>query len=336
MRLYLEGSPASAEPLVDSVSLVVGDDSGTTPDPGSWQSEANQRIKQLRQSDLTVTVEGVDSEATIELTMLRHSFPFGTALNANLIKKCVNHGSDDAYCSFAKDNFNFVVLENAMKWESIEPQRGNFRFEGPDTTLAWAAERGMRARGHCLFWAVPHHQTPAWVEDLHGNELVEAVEQHINDMFDHFGAKLESWDVNNEMLHGSFFTDQSNDAHIRRKMFQWAHAKDPEMVLFVNDYNIIAGNEVNKYVTLIQGLLDEGAPISGIGVQGHFGGQAINIAKVQTIIETLGQFNLPIWVTEFDWSGSSNDHKEHAVQLENFYRLMFSLPQVGLGRLKGN
>ena len=147
-------------------------------------------------------------------------------------------------------------------------------------------------------------------------------------MFDHFGAKLESWDVNNEMIHGSFFTDQSNDAHIRKKMFQWAHEKDPQMVLFVNDYNIIAGNEVNKYVTLIQGLLDEGTPISGIGVQGHFGGQTINIAKVQGIIETLGQFGLPIWVTEFDWSGSSNDHTEHAVQLENFYRLMFSLPQV--------
>ena len=131
------------------------------------------------------------------------------------------------------------------------------------------------------------------MEQLHGNDLVEAVEQHIEDMFDHFGAKLESWDVNNEMLHGSFFTDQSNDAHIRRKMFQWAHDKDPQMVLFVNDYNIIAGNEVNKYVALIQGLLDEGTPISGIGVQGHFEGQTINIGKVQGI------------------------------------RLMFSLPQVG-------
>ena len=60
-------------------------------------------------------------------------------------------------------------------------------------------------------------------------------------------------------------------------MFQWAHDKDPQMVLFVNDYNLIAGNEVNKYVALIQGLLDEGTPISGIGMQGHFGGQTINI-----------------------------------------------------------
>ena len=138
--------------------------------------QANQRIKDLRQSDLKITVNGVESEATVELTMLRyiflsmvvvimtmmtllrHNFPFGSALNANLIKKCVNQGSDDAYCAFARDNFNFVVLENAMKWESIEPQRGNFRFEAPDATLAWADERGMRARGHCLFWAVPHHQ----------------------------------------------------------------------------------------------------------------------------------------------------------------------------------
>ena len=72
---------------------------------------------------------------------------------------------------------------------------------------------------------------------------------------------------------------------------------------------IIAGNEVNKYVALIQGLLDEGTPISGIGVQGHFGGQTINIGKVQGIIETLGQFSLPIWVTEFDWPGNSNDYR---------------------------
>ena len=58
-----------------------------------------------------------------------------------------------------------------------------------------------------------------------------------------------------------------------------------------------------------------------------------NLTRRPWIIETLEQFGLPIWVTEFDWSGNSNDHKEHAVQLENFYRLMFSLPQVGRSSL---
>ena len=72
--------------------------------------------RELRQSDLTVTVANTGGEGlSLELTQLRHSFPFGTALNGRLIKSCVDKGEDDAYCTFAKENFNFVVLENAMK-----------------------------------------------------------------------------------------------------------------------------------------------------------------------------------------------------------------------------
>ena len=52
--------------------------------------------------------------------------------------------------------------------------------------------------------------------------------------------------------------------------------------------------------------------------------------QVKSLIEELGQFGLPIWVTEFDWSGSESDHSQHARQLEDFYRLMFRLPQVQL------
>ena len=48
--------------------------------------------------------------------------------------------------------------------------------------------KGMRARGHCMFWAVPHHQTPAWVEQLQGQDLVEAVEEHVDNLLEHFEA----------------------------------------------------------------------------------------------------------------------------------------------------
>lgn len=40
-------------------------------------------------------------------------------------------------------------------------------------------------------------------------------------------------------------------------------------------------------------------------IQGHFGGGEINIGKVTDIINDLSQFNLPIWVTEFDWAGDN-------------------------------
>ena len=46
----------------------------------------------------------------------------------------------------------------------------------------------MRARGHCMFWAVPHHQTPAWVEQLQGEDLVQAVEEHVDNLLEHFEA----------------------------------------------------------------------------------------------------------------------------------------------------
>jgi len=41
------------------------------------------------------------------------------------------------------------------------------------------------------------------------------------------------------------------------------------------------------------------------------------------------EFQLPIWVTEFDWNANNDvdmgDHTLHAEQIHNFYTLMFSL-----------
>ena len=41
-----------------------------------------------------------------------------------------------------------------------------------------------------MFWAVPHHQTPAWVEQLHGQDLVQAVEEHVDNLLEHFEARV--------------------------------------------------------------------------------------------------------------------------------------------------
>merc|ERR1719186_516481 len=160
--------------------------------------------------------------------------------------------------------------------------------------------------------------------------MVTAVIEHVDNTVTHFAGMVEGWDVNNEMTHGSFFLDQSGDPAIRVKMFQQAHLKDPDILLFVNDYNILNNKKTSEYVELIQGLLDDGAPVSGIGVQGHYQGGSINIDQLKDALDTLAQFQLPIWVTEFDFvSGNDDaDHSHHAVQLENFYRLAFSHPSV--------
>ena len=38
------------------------------------------------------------------------------------ISDCWTSGVDDAYCAFARDNFNYAVAETAMKWREYEPE----------------------------------------------------------------------------------------------------------------------------------------------------------------------------------------------------------------------
>ena len=76
----------------------------------------------------------------------------------------------------------------------------------------------------------------------------------------------------------------------------------------------------------IQGLLADGANITGIGCQGHLGPKDINIEKVEETLDTLwNTFGIPIWITEFDWTNghnSNDNHAQHAIELEKFYKLL--------------
>ena len=53
--------------------------------------------------------------------MLKHAFPFGTAMQANLVSD--TSGTYQAYQDFFYNNFNYAVLENALKWKQMEPNQ---------------------------------------------------------------------------------------------------------------------------------------------------------------------------------------------------------------------
>ena len=50
---------------------------------------------------------------------------------------------------------------------------------------------------------------------------------------------IEHWDVNNEQLHGFFFELASGDPWILSYMFNGVRARDADVTLFLNDYNIV-------------------------------------------------------------------------------------------------
>ena len=110
-------------------------------------------------------------------------------------------------------------------------------------------------------------------------------------------------------------------------MYKRTRELDPDVKLFVNDYNVISYSETDAYIRQIRDLLEQGAPIDGIGVQGHYDSSTIvDPVVLKSRLDRLAQFNLPIWVSEYD--STKSDVRQRADDLETLYRVAFSHPAV--------
>jgi len=356
IKLYLEVSPNS-DFNIDNVWLEEVDNGG-----GDWEEEAALRIDTLRKRDLKMEVvmpEGTSyDQLKLEVTQVGHGFPFGTAVKSPRIAACWDAGNgtqpvNDAYCNFVEENYNWVVDTYRMKWKPMEPNEGQWDTEIPDKMLQWVARAphpGIQVRGHALFWS-KRWNNPGWVQDLYGDDLVSAMINRVNFTVNHFhqdcmeesfGCRnVAHWDVINEMVNqGSesheFYMEHTGDPLIRSKMFKLAKSISPDTLLFLNDYGIIMNKHgrFELFQQQIRDLLDQGTPIDALGLQSHFKGtEVVDVVKIKRHVDLLWEeFNLPIWVTEFDWNANNDvdmgDHSLHAEQIHNFYTLMFSLEAV--------
>uniref|UniRef100_A0A0E0HQQ9 GH10 domain-containing protein n=1 Tax=Oryza nivara TaxID=4536 RepID=A0A0E0HQQ9_ORYNI len=92
------------------------------------------------------------------------------------------------------------------------------------------SEHGICVRGHCIFCEVDN-AVQQWVKALPADELFAAVSSRINVLLTRYKGKFRHYDVNNEMLHGSFYQDKlGKDA--RAAMFNTASELDPDALLY--------------------------------------------------------------------------------------------------------
>lgn len=198
--------------------------------------------------------------------------------------------------------FNSVTAENAMKWESLQPNQGQFTWDQADAIVDFAQQNGQAVYGHTLVW---HSQTPGWVQSLPPADLAEAMETHISTVVGRYADDVEAWDVANEViddnanLRNSFWLQQLGPGYIA-DAFELARAADPDAKLYINDYNIEGINaKSDAYYNLVQDLLAAGVPIDGIGMQGHLIlGQVPS--SIQANIERFADLGLEVRITELD------------------------------------
>lgn len=145
-------------------------------------------------------------------------------------------------------------------------------------------------------------------------EFYDSLRAHINFVVNRYKDVVYCWDVVNEAMSDANNMEATYEQSFRQSQayqlcgdefiknaFIWAHEADPEAGLFYNDYSAWTPSKRTYIYNMVKKLQAEGAPITGIGMQGHY-----NIFDNPTIedFEKAIQMYLElvddIQITEFD------------------------------------
>jgi endo-1,4-beta-xylanase len=306
---------------------------GIEPD-APWRAEAEKRIEKYRKSSLAVVV--LDKKtgkpvpgATVELVQQSHAFAFGSAVAADHL---LARGPDaDRYRETFQKYFNRATIENHLKWPFWESWGATPGKTDGLRALEWLNTKKIPVRGHCLIWP-SWRNSPPNIKALAGDKaaLTRRIEAHFAEVAGTCQGKVVDWDVVNESFDNHDITDiLGRDSLIR--WFQLARKHEPRARLFLNDYPAMDGSDANNahlnhFEDTLKFLLRGGAPVQGIGFQGHFGSSPIPPARVLSCLDRFAKLGLPIAITEFDIN--MDDEQLQADYTRDFLTLCFSHPAV--------
>ncbi len=298
-----------------------------------WRAEAAARIEKHRKGDLVVQVVDRNgrplSGARVQARMTRHAYGFGTAVaNGPMLDK----GPLGArYRAEVKRLFNTAVIENGLKWNNWErPQERAGSLE----ILRLLNANGITVRGHTAVYP-RFSNAPAPIEKLFNDTkaaqgeaaakdaLRGAIDKHIADKVGATRGLVIDWDAVNETIgRPDMVRILGRDEIVR--WFQKVRDADPNAVLYLNENSVENGSKTAAFEDELQFLLDKGAPLGGIGLQGHVGALAISTAYQN--ITRFSKFKLPIKITEFDIV--TPDEGLQADYMRDFLTLIFSIPET--------
>jgi len=263
--------------------------------------------------------------AELGLREYANDFNFGFAINSTYWEGVAE------YTEIAEANFNLAVAENACKFAGIQAEQGVYDFTDCDKHLEKATELGMNFRGHCLIW---HGYQPLWFMKLKGEELRNAIVDHITTVLTHYRGKFNTWDIVNEALDDGSTGENGGwtlrNTFLSREVpdfidvaFKTAREVDPDLKLFYNDYNIEGSaknmNKTRSAYNFIKDLVDRGVPIDGVGLQYHL--RTNKYPSYETVTELMASYaklGLEVQITEMDVSCENDSPEEYAIQAEVF------------------
>lgn len=241
-------------------------------------------------------------------------FSIGVAVNMRNI-------SNPEQIAIIKKNFNSITAENDMKPQPTEPAYGQFNWENADKIANFCRSNGIKLRGHCLMW---HAQIGEWMyKDEKGDlvskeKLFQNMKHHITAIVERYKDVVYAWDVVNEAIsdggwqggrrgmgeHPSPYRNSplyqiAGDEFIK-KAFIYAREADPNVLLFYNDYNAADPGKRDRIYNMVKSMKEEGVPIDGIGMQGHYNVYGPSMEDVDAALTKYSTIVKHIHITELD------------------------------------
>ena len=240
-------------------------------------------------------------------------FSVGVALNFRNIASAEQ-------MEIVKKNFNSVTAENAMKPGEIHPKEDVWNWAGADSIANWCRQNGIKMRGHCLCW---HSQFANWMfTDKKGKPVTKEVfyqrmRDHIHQVVNRYKDIVYAWDVLNEAiadgdLRKMPWMKETPSPYRKTKMmdlcgeefivkvFQYAREADPNAKLFYNDYNAADPAKRDRIYNMVKKMKAEGAPIDGIGMQGHYNIYGPSMEDFEAAIKKYSEIVSEVQITELD------------------------------------
>jgi len=233
----------------------------------------------------------------------KNDFLVGTALQEPEFE-----GTDTNAVTIIKAQFNAISAENALKWEFVHTNRGEFNFKEADEYVAFGLTNHMFVVGSILIW---HHQTPPWVfQDDQGNPisrnaLLERMHEHIQTVVGRYKGKIGGWVVVAEALNEDGSLHRSQWERIIGpdylvKAYQFAHEADPDAQLYYDDYSLENYSKRAAAVALIKNLQSNRIPIAAVGLEGHYKLDWPPTNQVDHTIKAFASLGVKVMISELD------------------------------------
>jgi GH35 family endo-1,4-beta-xylanase/uncharacterized membrane protein len=220
-------------------------------------------------------------------------------------------GFSDQDIALVKENYDIITPENCMKAHLVHPTENTWSFQRPDALVHWCKNNNIQVWGHTLVW---HERTPDWF--FAGNDkatIIQRLRDHITILVGRYKGKLKGWDVVNEVINEGGDAQTGKTENLRDSQwlrtigpefitlaFKFAHEADPDAELNYNDYDIEDGPKHASSMVLLKRLINEGTPITGVGIQGHWCASGLPYSAIDKAIADYASLGLKVSISELD------------------------------------